>query len=84
MKVRRQNGSAVLSIADTGAGIPAENLPRIFERFHRADTSRASDGHTGLGLAICKAIVDAHGGSIEAASKPGEGTSVTVRLTAAT
>ena len=80
VNVSRQNGSAILTVTDTGEGIPAENLPRIFERFHRGDTARSGGIHAGLGLAICKTIVDAHGGTIKVTSKHGEGTAVTVRL----
>jgi len=76
-----EQGSAVLTITDTGQGIAAEDLPHIFERFYRADKSRsAAQGRTGLGLAICKAIVDAHGGSIAVSSEPGAGATFTVRL----
>ena len=70
-----------LTIRNTGPGIPAEAVPHIFERFHRADSSRTS-GHAGLGLAICKAIVTAHGGSIEAASEAGGETTFRVRFPA--
>ncbi|MBI3882573.1 MAG: HAMP domain-containing protein [Verrucomicrobia bacterium] len=76
-----ENGSAVLKITDTGRGIAPEDLPNIFKRFFRADSSRSrANGHAGLGLAICKAIVDAHGGTIGATSTVGEGTTVTVQL----
>ena len=72
---------AVLSVSDTGRGIAPEDLPHIFERFYRADKSRArAGGQAGLGLAICKAIVDAHGGRIDVESEPGKGTRFTVRL----
>lgn len=72
---------AVATVADTGVGISAEDLPHIFERFYRADKSRGrATGNSGLGLAIAKAIVDAHGGSLEVASQPGHGTTVTLRL----
>jgi signal transduction histidine kinase len=72
---------AVLTIADTGIGIPAADLPCIFDRFYRVDKCRSRrEGHTGLGLAICKAIVDAARGTIEVASTPNEGTTFTVRL----
>ena len=73
--------TAVLTVSDTGPGIRAEDLPRVFDRFFRADESRAgSTGHTGLGLAISKAIVEAHGGTIEVSSAPGLGTTFTMRL----
>ena len=75
------NDAAVLTIADTGKGIAPEDLPHIFERFYRADKSRSrADGHFGLGLAICKAIIDADGGSIDVSSEFGVGTTFTVRL----
>ena len=74
-----------LTVADTGTGITPEDLPHIFERFYRADKSRTrSNGNSGLGLSICKAIVNAHGGSIEVASRVDEGTQFTVRLPAST
>jgi heavy metal sensor kinase len=77
----RQSGAVILSVSDSGPGIAAEDLPRIFERFYRADKARSGNGgHTGLGLAISKAIVEAHGGSLEAASRPGAGATFTVRL----
>ena len=72
---------AVIEVADTGIGIAPEDLPNIFERFWRADESRARvTGGSGVGLAIVKATVEAHGGKISAASKKGEGTCFTVRL----
>ncbi len=80
---RAENGSALLSVTDTGQGIPSEDVPHIFERFYRVDKSRSRiQGRTGLGLAITKAIVDAHGGTIEVASVPGQGSTFTVRLRA--
>jgi signal transduction histidine kinase len=80
---RADGAAALLTIADTGEGIAAEHLPHIFERFYRADASRSSaSGHFGLGLAICKAIVDADQGSIEVTSQPGAGPTFTVRLPA--
>jgi signal transduction histidine kinase len=58
---------AVLSVTDDGPGVPEEDLPRLFDRFYRADTSRTrTSGGAGLGLAIVRAIVRAHGGTIEA------------------
>ena len=71
------------SVRDDGPGIPAEHLPHIFERFYRADKARTSAaGHTGLGLAIAKAIVDNHGGDILVRSPSGEGAEFEVTLTA--
>ncbi len=77
--LKPENGMAVLTVSDTGQGIPAEDLPRVFERFYRADKSRSS-GSAGLGLAICHAIVTAHGGSIDVASEEHVGTTFIVRL----
>jgi two-component system sensor histidine kinase BaeS len=78
---QKQNGTVILSVSNTGPGIAPDDLPRIFERFYRADKSRTGNGsHTGLGLAISKAIVEAHGGTIEAASQPGTSATFTVRL----
>jgi two-component system, OmpR family, heavy metal sensor histidine kinase CusS len=66
-----------VSVKDTGAGIAAEHLPRVFDRFYQADSSRSSDG-VGLGLALVKSIMDLHGGSAEIESTPGPGTTVTL------
>ena len=68
-----------VTISDTGDGIPAEHLPRIFDRFYRLDTSRSSPG-AGLGLAIVQDIARAHGGAIEVSSTVGKGSSFTVSL----
>lgn len=76
-----ENGTAVVRVADTGQGIPSEDVPRVFERFYRGDRARSrAERRQGLGLAIAKAVVDAHGGSIEVSSQPGVGSVFTVRL----
>lgn len=81
VKVAIEAGAAVLIVSDTGQGIAPEDLPHIFERFYRADKARARrTGRTGLGLAITKAIIEAHGGTIEAATELGHGSTFTVRL----
>jgi two-component system, OmpR family, phosphate regulon sensor histidine kinase PhoR len=67
-----ENDAVVVRVSDTGAGITPEDLPRIFERFYKADRARASGG-TGLGLAIVKHTVEAHGGSVSVESAPGRG-----------
>jgi two-component system, OmpR family, sensor kinase len=80
VKLAGQGGLAVLEIADTGRGITPADMPHIFERFYRADKSRTGNGNSGLGLSICKAIIEAHGGTIEASSVENEGTKFVVRL----
>jgi two-component system phosphate regulon sensor histidine kinase PhoR len=78
---RRQGEGTAVSVRDTGTGISREHLPRIFERFWRADTSRSrEEGGTGLGLAIVKHLVEAHGGRVWAQSDLGRGTTVTFWL----
>jgi heavy metal sensor kinase len=80
VKLEVQGSLAVLAVADIGQGIAGENLPRLFGRFFRADASRTGAGNAGLGLAISKAIVEAHGGTIEVNSEVNIGTTFTVRL----
>jgi two-component system sensor histidine kinase ChvG len=75
--VRLDEGACVVAVSDTGPGIPPGDLPRIFDRFFTARPDRRG---TGLGLALTKAIVEAHGGSVAAASPPGRGAEVSVRL----
>jgi signal transduction histidine kinase len=79
--LRRETDSAILRISNTGAGIPPEVLPRVFDRLFRGDPSRARDVvGCGLGLSIARSIVTAHGGEIEIASERDHETVVTVRL----
>jgi heavy metal sensor kinase len=80
LKLERRDHTAVLTVSDTGVGISADDLPRIFERFYRADKSRSSAAGLGLGLAISKAIVEAHGGTIEVASQEEAGSTFMLRL----
>jgi signal transduction histidine kinase len=75
----REAGQAVLSVSDTGPGIPADELPRIWDRLFRGDASRTERG-LGLGLSLVRAIVEAHGGTVEVESLPGRGATFTVRL----
>jgi two-component system, OmpR family, sensor kinase len=76
---RERDGWAELEVSDTGVGIPEDQLPLIFERFHRADPSRTAGG-AGLGLSIARQIAEAHGGQIEATSEPAEGSTFTLRI----
>lgn len=76
-----ESGTAWLSVTDSGPGIAPEEVPHLFERFYRADPSRTqSDGRTGLGLAICKAIMDAHDGCIDVKTELGKGSTFSLRL----
>lgn len=84
VSLSQKNGWAYLMIKDTGVGIPAEDLPHIFDRFYRVDKARArgqaGQGGAGLGLAIAKWIAQAHGGNIDVSSTVGEGTTFTIIL----
>jgi signal transduction histidine kinase len=75
----RDNGDAVVTVSDTGVGIPADELPRIWDRLYRGDKSRTTRG-LGLGLSLVKAIVAAHGGNVGVQSRPGEGSTFELRL----
>ena len=82
LMARQQDEEIVLSVSDNGIGIGKEDLPRIFERFYRADKARTAENirGTGLGLAIVKHVAQLHGGHVEAESKVGEGTTIWVVL----
>jgi two-component system CheB/CheR fusion protein len=82
--LRRAGGEAVVAVRDAGPGIPPDELPRIFARFHQVAREARPGGGLGLGLYIARAIVDTHGGSITAESTPGQGSTFTVRLPLAT
>jgi signal transduction histidine kinase len=83
LAVERASGEAVLTVSDTGSGIEPQHLPRVFDRFFQADAARDRGDELrggGLGLAICRAIVEGHEGRITVSSQTGQGTSFTVRL----
>jgi heavy metal sensor kinase len=81
VRVRSENAQALLEVADTGIGIPAEALPHLFERFYRVDKARSRQmGGVGLGLAIVKSIVTAHGGRVNVESAEGRGSRFRVEL----
>ena len=79
VSVARDDGHGVLRVRDTGIGIPAAELPRIWERLFRGDQSRTERG-LGLGLSLVKAVVEAHGGTVTVESTPGHGSTFAVRL----
>ena len=79
VSVRANEQEVVIEVSDTGVGIPADELPRIWERLYRGDKSRSERG-LGLGLSLVKAIVEAHGGKVSVRSTPGDGTTFEVRL----
>lgn len=81
VSIESVNDHALIVVSDTGSGIPAADLPHIFDRFYRADKARSADeNRSGLGLAICQSIIHAHGGEINIASTEGEGTKVSIQL----
>jgi two-component system sensor histidine kinase KdpD len=78
LQVRHEKGQLILSVADTGPGLPPDLLPRIFDKFFRAPNAPA--GGSGLGLAIVKGFVEAQGGQISVANRPGGGALFTIRI----
>jgi signal transduction histidine kinase len=82
LKAHSLSGNVNITVSDNGSGIPAEDLPFIFDRFWKGDRARTRDGvgGSGLGLAIARELVHAHGGDIEVSSQPGQGTTFTIRI----
>jgi signal transduction histidine kinase len=80
LAARLAGGKAHLQVRDNGSGIAPEDLPHVFDRFYRGDKSRSQSGESGLGLAIAKSIVEAHGGTIAVESASGKGTTFTITL----
>lgn len=80
LSAEREDQAIVLTVQDNGSGVAPEELPQIFDRFYRSDRSRQQNGESGLGLAIARSIVQAHGGTISAASILGEGTTFSIRM----
>ncbi|MFI1654812.1 SpoIIE family protein phosphatase [Streptomyces sp. NPDC020472] len=81
VSVRSERAEAVVTVTDTGTGVPAHEIPRLFERFHRVENARARSGEgSGIGLALVRELVGLHGGTITAESVEGEGTRFTIRL----
>ncbi len=78
LELRAEDGAAVIRVADSGPGIPSEELPRVFDRFFRGKGSRARG--SGIGLTVARELVRTHGGDVDVESEPGRGTTFTVRL----
>ena len=79
IKIAEEDGSVGVEVADTGIGIPEDQIPHVFERFYRAEEARSTEG-LGLGLSIARQIAEDHKGSIEVRSKPGEGSTFIIRI----
>jgi signal transduction histidine kinase len=82
ISTERSGSDAILRVTDTGVGISAEDLPRIFDRFFRGQQAAQISG-SGIGLAVAAELAQAHGGRLAAASEPGHGTQVTLSLPSA-
>jgi signal transduction histidine kinase len=83
LEARAEDGKVVIQVSDRGDGIPIEDLIAVFDPFYRTDTSRSrTAGGTGLGLTLCKRIVEAHGGAIQAVLRDGGGTTIRITLEA--
>lgn len=81
LRLRSDNGDAVVEVIDTGEGIPRRDLARVFERFYRVDTARArATGGTGLGLAIVRHVAEGHGGTVQVESELGRGSTFRLRI----
>jgi signal transduction histidine kinase len=81
VRVDTRPSGTEIRVADTGVGIDPQDIPRVFERFYRADNSRSrATGGAGIGLSIAKAIVESHGGTISAVSQPGRGSEFLITL----
>ena len=80
VRVSSDSGWAIVMVEDHGLGIPAADLPHVFEPFHRGGNAVRSIGGAGIGLASVRQIVEAHGGSVEVSSRVGEGSTFIVRL----
>ena len=83
LSVAEAPDGVVFTVRDTGKGIAPEDVAHVFDRFYRADKARGGDGHSGLGLAIVRALVEAHGGTVRAESEVGRGTAMIATLPAA-
>ena len=83
LEAARRDGSITIVVADSGPGIPAADLTRVFERFYRVDKARSRPGGTGLGLAIVRHLVELHGGHARAENRPEGGARFAVTLPAA-
>lgn len=80
VRLGSKKNTVCLEIADSGAGIPAADVPRVFDRFYRGEARRTDSNGAGLGLAICQSLVKSMGGTIDLTSRQGVGTTVTVTL----